>query len=240
MTVSGFHQPTIQALGDSAWILQWPNTTGPSTTAADAYAFIRRAEQQLVAYPIEGQLELVPGFDSLTIHVDPATAWGRSGSEQILERLSKAVPAMDSQDRLVTIPVCYHPSLACDIEMVAETHRLSIEQVIELHTSAEYRVQMIGFSPGFPYLAGLPGELATPRRHEPRLVIPVGSVAIGGEQTGIYTLPTPGGWNIIGRTPTRLFLPEEDPPSRLRAGDRVCFTSITLEAYQMAGGGQDG
>jgi inhibitor of KinA len=103
---------------------------------------------------------------------------------------------------------------------------------VDLHSEAEYRVSCIGFVPGFPFLAGLPKELATPRRAAPRKEIPAGSVAIGGAQTGIYPLRSPGGWNLIGRTPLHLFDPEKTPPAFLRAGDRVRFRAITREEFE--------
>ena len=103
---------------------------------------------------------------------------------------------------------------------------------VRLHSTAEYRVACIGFVPGFPFLAGLPKKLATPRRDVPRKEIPSGSVGIGGAQTGVYPLRSPGGWNLIGRTPLRLFDPEKKPPALLRAGDRVRFRSITRDEFE--------
>jgi KipI family sensor histidine kinase inhibitor len=103
---------------------------------------------------------------------------------------------------------------------------------VDLHSTAEYRVACIGFVPGFPFLAGLPKRLATPRRDVPRKEVPPGSVGIGGAQTGIYPLRSPGGWNLIGRTPLKLFDPRKDPPTILRPGDRVRFRAITREKFE--------
>jgi inhibitor of KinA len=133
---------------------------------------------------------------------------------------------------LVEIPVCYDPEYALDIDDVARRANISPGEVVRLHSSAEYRVACIGFVPGFPFLTGLPKELATPRRDMPRKEIPPGSVGIGGAQTGIYPLRSPGGWNLIGRTPLRLFDPGKNPPTLLQAGDRVRFRAVTRDEFE--------
>jgi inhibitor of KinA len=134
--------------------------------------------------------------------------------------------------RPVEIPVCYDREFAPDLEEVARHAQISTKEVVDLHTGAEYRVACIGFVPGFPFLAGLPKTLATPRRATPRKEIPPGSVGIGGAQTGIYPLRSPGGWNLIGRTPLKLFEPAKDPPTVLCAGDRVRFRAITRQEFE--------
>jgi len=116
--------------------------------------------------------------------------------------------------------------------LVAQHAGRTAQEVVDLHSGAEYRVSCLGFTPGFPFLAGLPNELGTPRRKIPRKEIPAGSVAIGGTQTGIYPVKSPGGWNVIGRTALRLFDPTKSPPAFLRAGDRVRFRSITREEFE--------
>jgi inhibitor of KinA len=134
--------------------------------------------------------------------------------------------------RTVEIPVCYDPKFALDLEHVARHAQISPSEVVELHSAADYRVHCLGFTPGFPYLAGLPKKLATPRRVTPRKEIPGGSVAIGGAQAGIYPQRSPGGWNVIGRTPLRLFDPQKDPPALLRSGDRVRFRPIKQDEFE--------
>jgi len=136
-----------------------------------------------------------------------------------------------SLPRIVEIPICYDAEFALDLDRVAERTKLSAGEVIDLHSKAEYRVACIGFVPGFPFLTGLASKLATPRRDTPRKEIPSGSVGIGGAQTGIYPLRSPGGWNLIGRTPFKLFDPTKNPPSLLQAGDRVRFRAITREEF---------
>jgi len=144
----------------------------------------------------------------------------------------RRVRSTKSNARLVEIPVCYDPEFALDLNDVASQANLTPTKVVDLHSRAEYRVSCIGFVPGFPFLAGLPKELATPRRATPRKEIPAGSVGIGGAQTGIYPLRSPGGWNLIGRTPLHLFDPEKTPPAFLCAGDRVRFRAITREEFE--------
>ena len=121
--------------------------------------------------------------------------------------------------------------MAPDLGDVAAHNGLSVEEVIRIHARSEYLVYFLGFSPGFPYLGDLPTELATPRLKTPRLRVPAGSVAIGGSQTGIYPVDSPGGWRLIGRTPLPLFSPEKDPPTLLQMGDRVHFVPITMKEF---------
>jgi inhibitor of KinA len=136
-------------------------------------------------------------------------------------------------ERNIVIPVCYGGEFGPDLKEVAQYHGLTEEEVIHIHSHGEYKVYMIGFVPGFAYLGGLSPKIATPRRTTPRTMIPTGSVGIAGGQTGIYPLATPGGWQIIGRTPLSLFRPNHRQPSLLRAGDIVRFQPITEKEYRM-------
>ncbi|MNQ86793.1 Kinase A inhibitor [compost metagenome] len=132
---------------------------------------------------------------------------------------------------IIQIPVCYESAYAPDLGEVAAYHQVDEDEIVKWHTSRVYLVYMIGFAPGFPYLGGLDERLVTPRKSVPRTVIPVGSVGIGGAQTGVYPFETPGGWQLIGRTPVRMFRPEAIPPSLLQAGDQVKFEPITSEQF---------
>jgi inhibitor of KinA len=145
-------------------------------------------------------------------------------------RNTVAMPAGDSP--LIEIPVCYDPSLAPDIEEVVRHTGLTSVRVVELHAAPEYVVHMVGFLPGFPYLGGLDPRLTTPRRSTPRTRVPAGSVGIGGSQTGVYSIESPGGWQLIGQTAKRLFDVKRDPPVVLRIGDRVRFHPITIEEHR--------
>jgi inhibitor of KinA len=130
------------------------------------------------------------------------------------------------------IPVCYGGEFGPDLNDVAAAHATTADTIIATHTEGLYTVAMIGFLPGFPYLEGLPPSLHTPRRATPRTAVPAGSVGIGGSSTGVYPFASPGGWQIIGRTPRALFSPTREPPALLQAGDRVRFTPITATAMR--------
>jgi inhibitor of KinA len=219
--------PSIQPLGDSAAIVTWP-----SATDDEIPELIQQLSMSLPSRPEAGIEGIVQGVVSLTLHYDPAQLhWN-----EVRERIEHSILAMTERPRrsapVVEIPVCYAAEYAMDLAEVASVHGLTVKDVIRLHSGAEYTVRMIGFAPGFPYLAGLPEQLVTPRRSVPRLRVPAGSVAIGGRQTGVYSLETPGGWQIIGRTPVRLFQPQHDPPCLLSAGDRVRFVPLPLKDFR--------
>lgn len=163
--------------------------------------------------------QAVAGYASVTVHFDPdQITWEVLGTA--IKRLASRRPPMEEPGRLHRIPVLYDGP---DLDEVATRLGLSPTKVVELHVTPIYRVFLVGFVPGWAYLGPLPEELALPRRDEPRVQVPAGSVAIAGRQTGIYPLPVPGGWHLIGRTSVKLFLPDSDPPCLLRAGDRVKF-----------------
>lgn len=166
--------------------------------------------------------EVIPGMNNLTVVLrDPAT-FALDAIER-LQRWWEESEAVTPQSRLIDIPVIYGGQYGPDLDDVARHSGLEPRQVVERHASVEYVVYFIGFQPGFPYLGGLPASLAMPRRGEPRLEVPAGSVGIGGSQTGIYPLATPGGWQIIGRTETKLFDPTRQTATLLQPGDRVRF-----------------
>jgi KipI family sensor histidine kinase inhibitor len=163
--------------------------------------------------------QAVAGYASVTVYFDPDQTTHEALSSAI-NRLASRRPPMSEPGRLHRIPVVYDGP---DMEAVAAVLGLPPATIVELHTRPIYRVFMVGFVPGWGYLGTLPEELELPRRQVPRLKVPAGSVAIAGRQTGIYPLPTPGGWHLIGRSSVRLFLPDSDPPCLFRAGDRVKF-----------------
>jgi KipI family sensor histidine kinase inhibitor len=229
------------ALGDSAVVahLGEPN----SSRTLDR---VRRLAAALKGAEIDGFTDVVPAYATVTVFYDPARF--RLGEEGPYEAACRAVsrcaaaegvearrlPRRPAGRRVVDIPVCYGGENGPDLEAIAERAKLSPEDVVALHSAADYPVQAVGFLPGFPYLAGLPEALATPRRGTPRARVPAGSVGIGGGQTGIYPIESPGGWHLIGRTPETLFNPRADPPSLLRVGDRVRFRPIPPEAFAPA------
>src|SRR5699024_4926794 len=133
--------------------------------------------------------------------------------------------------RMVEIPVLYGGDYGPDLDLVAHRNQLSTEEVIRIHSERDYLVYMIGFAPGFPYVGGMDERIEAPRKENPRQSIPAGSVGIAGKQTGIYPFESPGGWQIIGRTPAQLFLPESNPPTLIQPGDRLRFVPIDEAEY---------
>jgi KipI family sensor histidine kinase inhibitor len=163
--------------------------------------------------------QAVAGYASVTVHFDPDQTT-HDALAAAIKRLASKRPPMAEPGRLHRIPVVYDGP---DLEAVAAILGLTPSQIAEIHSKPIYRVFLVGFVPGWAYLGPLPQELELPRRHVPRTQVPAGSVAIAGRQSGIYPLPTPGGWHLIGRTSVKLFLPDADPPCLFRAGDRVKF-----------------
>jgi len=167
-------------------------------------------------------LEVIPGMNNITLILrDP-----QQSPLDAIERLQRWWEESEAQlpeSRLVEIPVIYGGESGPDLSVVAEHAAMTPYQVVELHSSNDYVVFFIGFQPGFPYLGGLDPRLHIPRRAEPRVAVPAGSVGIGGSQTGVYPLASPGGWQLIGQTRTALFDPLQQPPTLLRPGDRVRF-----------------
>ncbi|MDE2247541.1 MAG: 5-oxoprolinase subunit PxpB [Pseudomonadota bacterium] len=178
------------------------------------------------------QLECVPAYASVLLRFDPLAGGelAKNPRETVLALLAGDAP-VSAPTREHVIPVCYGGRHGPDLDEVAGHCGLGSAEVIARHAGAAYRVAMIGFAPGFPYLLGLDPALAMPRRRDPRQRVAAGSVAIGGSQTGIYPEPLPGGWQLIGRTPLRLFDAGAAPPSRLAAGDHVRFRAIDEDEF---------
>ncbi|UNL85757.1 5-oxoprolinase subunit PxpB [Priestia koreensis] len=226
MKKSAFH---LYPLGDAAIVVQFGDRID-----RDIHRKIKTFVHYLEATPIKALVEYVPAFTTVTIYYDPLQLQF-SPYDQIKNEVTRILLALDVEEeapsRTVQIPVCYEGEFAPDLAEVARHNGLSQEEVIDLHTSGEYLVYMLGFAPGFPYLGGLSEKLATPRKASPRSAIPAGSVGIAGNQTGVYPFESPGGWQIIGRTPLALFQPHEDPPTLLQAGDIIQFTAISKKEY---------
>ena len=202
-------------LGETAVVLELE----PPVTL-ESQKRIWRLAQRLVGHT--EVVEAVPGMNNITVILrnPQQTAW------DAIERLQiwwEECDTLEPESREILVPVVYGGEGGPDLGEVARHSGLSEKQVVELHSSVEYVVWFLGFQPGFPYFGGLPERLAMPRRAEPRLLVPAGSVGIGGAQTGIYPLATPGGWQLLGRTPLALFDPKRKEPVLLRSGDRVRF-----------------
>jgi inhibitor of KinA len=219
----------IEPLGDSALLVRVVEIFDPEESL-DA---VLRVAQALKAEKIPGLIELVPAYTTIALFFDPARNDLGALPARIEQALQDSLPrARAAKASTIEVPVCHDSEFAVDLEEVARHAGLSADEVIERHSSASYRVSCVGFTPGFPFLSGLPAELATPRRASPRKEIPAGAVAIGGTQTGIYPRKSPGGWNIIGRTPLRLFDVEREPPALFRAGDHVRFRRIPRDEFE--------
>ncbi len=212
--------------GDTALRIEFGTTISPEINQT-----IRGFSLLLEKERIEGVIEWVPAYTSMTIFYDPY----RIRFNQLLQKVKLLYTNSDYIElpaNLIYVPTYYGEEAGPDLESVAAYHQLSVKEVIEIHSEAQYLIYMMGFIPGFPYLGGMSKQIATPRLETPRATVPLGSVGIGGEQTGIYPIETPGGWRIIGRTPLRLYDPYRNPPMLLKAGNYLKFVPITKEEYE--------
>ncbi len=209
----------VELLGDSALLLVFGEGIDPAVNDR-----VHELAHRLRRGPLPGILGVVPAYASLAVHFDPLR-WDPEALEAELRGLAQAGDAPEAPRTLV-LPVRYGGEWGPDLADVAAHCGFTEAEVIARHTAATYRVFFLGFAPGFPYLGGLDPALATPRRAEPRLRVPRGSVGIAGPQTGVYPLETPGGWRIIGCTPAVLFDPQREEPCLLRAGDLLKFEEV--------------
>ncbi len=193
---------------------------------------VLRAMKFFESHPHPSILNLHPAYCTLLIDFNPTQAT----TDEMISFCEEGLKQLDTivlpPHRSIEIPVVYGGEFGPDLNDVAAHHHRSVEEVITIHSSGNYLVYFLGFSPGFPYMGGLPEQIATPRLAVPRKNVPAGSVAIGGNQTGIYPLATPGGWRIIGRTPLRLFDAKRNPPTLFQMGDRVGFRKISIEEFR--------
>lgn len=225
----------ITPVGDSTLRIELGETIGEATLQR-----VQAACAALEAGAIPGLTELVPAYATVTAHYDVGAAVAAGAPPDgvvgwLSNRIERAMVTASAKSlrkgSMVEIPVCYGGEFGPDLERVAAQAKLTSDEVVRRHAAGNYLVHLVGFSPGFPYLGGMAAELATPRLARPRAQVPAGSVGIAGVQTGVYPLATPGGWNLIGRTPLRLFRPEQAPPVLLQPGDRVRFRAITREEF---------
>ncbi|WP_439882518.1 5-oxoprolinase subunit PxpB [Pontibacter sp. MBLB2868] len=221
-------------LGDSAMVLQFDDHISTET-----HALIRSISNYFDTHSVTGITEYVPAYTTITFYYDPwllSEQGNLDPYDKIVELLQHVLRKVKvkkaSKTDVIQIPVCYGGQYGPDLEYVAKYHKMKPKEVVALHTKGTYLVHMIGFAPGFPYLGGLSKKLATPRKDHPRASIPKGSVGIAGNQTGIYPLDTPGGWQLIGRTAVSLFDPEREPPALLKTGDLIRFVPVTPEEYE--------
>jgi KipI family sensor histidine kinase inhibitor len=200
---------------------------------------VLRLFRLLYSTPNRAIRNIHPAYSSVLISFDPLITRPERFDLYVRRLVDRLDDIEVAASREVEVPVCYDKTLGPDLEFVAHHNGLTTDDVIRHHTSVEYLVYFVGFSPGFPYLGELPYQLQTPRLSTPRVIVPEGSVAIGGNQTGIYPIASPGGWRIIGRTPLKLFDPLRMPPTTLEIGDMVRFKPISVFHYQSLLGAVD-
>lgn len=227
-----YHPYTIFPLGDSALTIDFGNVINDGINKKMLQLYHQISEAN-----IPGITGLIPAYSSLTICYDIYLMKGAQHTafdtmtaciEKIAQEKTKA---FEPAKRIVDVPVCYHDKYALDIHEIALQKNVSVEEIIQIHTSKTYRVYMIGFLPGFAYMAEADERIAVPRKKEPRTKVDAGSVGIAGKQTGIYPLASPGGWQIIGRTPLLLFNKNAINPVLFQPGDEVNFYSITEDEF---------
>ncbi len=226
----------MQPHGDSAIVIQFGEDINEQVNG-----LVHAAAACIEEQPFPGFIECIPAFTSVTVFYDIYEVYQHMSQEvsspyeqvkaYVAARVNRLSAGERSSRRVVEIPVCYGGEFGPDLEEVAQMNELTCEEVISIHTEGEYMVYMLGFAPGFPFLGGMSERIAAPRKSSPRPSIPAGSVGIAGRQTGVYPISTPGGWQLIGKTPLALFRPEENPPSLLRAGDTVKFVRISEAEY---------
>ncbi len=220
--------PLIFKLSPKTILLQWKSPISEKTQDE-----IRQTEHLFLLHFYEEILETTTTYTELAIYFK-----NEISISVVKEKVAAIVQQIDTTKvkaptRIVTIPVCYEAEFGVDLAEVALFHKVTSEEVIILHTEPIYRVSFIGFLPGFPYVSGLSEKLFTPRKKTPRTSVSKGSVGIGGKQTGVYPGNSPGGWNIIGRSPLEFFSVEKEFPSLLQAGDSIQFEAISKKEYEL-------
>ncbi len=228
-TTPGAHPVRLLAAGEQGLVVELGDGIDPAVNAR-----VRWLARAIARDLGDAVLEVVPTYRSLLVIHDPLRT-PRALLAGRISALALAIPADAEAEepaaRIVSIPVCYGGALGPDLEFVAAHAGLTPEAAVAAHAAPTYLVYMLGFTPGFPYLGGMSRRIAAPRLDAPRPRVAAGSVGIGGEQTGIYPVESPGGWRIIGRTPLRLFDPRAPSPFLLRPGDRIRFTPVDGSAF---------
>lgn len=222
-----YDKPKYLLAGDSTLIVEFGDKIEEAVNSK-----IRSLNLAIANGNIPGIKEMVPTYRSLMIIYEPDVIELDHLKNRIEEIQAKLSELKLPEARVIEIPTLYGGEYGPDINFVAEHNKISVEEVISIHTSVEYLIYMIGFTPGFPYLGGMSDKIATPRLQTPRTKIPAGSVGIAGAQTGIYPIESPGGWQLIGRTPVKLYDPYRDEPVLLNAGDYIKFTPIDEKEYK--------
>lgn len=228
-----YHPYTIFPLGDAALTIDFGNIINEEINKK-----VLRLFHQIRKKNISGITDLIPAYSSLTVYYDLQSF--HQSEQTAFETVATLIEKLATENteqitgppRRIELPVCYESKYALDIYEIATRKNLSPEEIISIHTSNTYRVYMLGFLPGFAYMGEVDEEIAFPRKTEPRLNVAAGSVGIAGRQTGIYPLISPGGWQVIGRTPVQLFKKDSEHPVFFEPGDEVRFYSITEDEFK--------
>ncbi|WP_339855123.1 5-oxoprolinase subunit PxpB [uncultured Nisaea sp.] len=219
-------EPVFLPAGDTALVVQF----GEAVDAA-VNRQVRHVAAKLRETATDGIVDIVPTIRSLMVHYDPLVTRASTLQSAISEILHHQHEGEDGY-RLWSVPVCYEGACAPDLESVARDMKLETSEVVRLHTAAPQEVLMMGFLPGFPYLGLLPEAFDVPRRFEPRVKVPARSISIAVRQTTVYTVESPGGWHLIGRTPVEFFDPKREEPILVAAGDRIQFQPVSMADYE--------
>ena len=217
----------IRPEGDSALLIVFG-----AEISVELNRLVSAAARRVREREIPGVVDMIPAFASLLVCYDPRVISCGALRARLETILQAEAEARETARRVFEIPVCYGGEYGPDLPFVASHAGLTEREVVDIHTSRDYLVYMLGFLPGFCYLGGLDEQIHTPRLETPRLKIPAGSVGIGGSQTGIYPLESPGGWRLLGKTPVRTWDPDRDIPILLQAGDCVRFVEITAAEFR--------
>lgn len=227
MNIGSFEKPICRLAGDTGLIVEFGQGIDQ-----DVNTKVRAMAQAVRKQMPRGIIEIIPTYRSLLFIYDP----GKTNPDKLVDFIETIETGLDTQatpdSPVIEIPVCYAGEFGPDIKNVCKSADLDEKEVIRRHSLPEYLIYMVGFTPGFPFLGGLDEQLHTPRLETPRMVVPEGSVGIANNQTGMYPIASPGGWQIIGRTPLKLFAPERENPFLYKAGDKIKFIPISPEEYK--------
>ena len=221
-----YDEPRFRLAGDRGLLVEFGGTIHPEINRKVRQVFV-----SLEKRPIHGVTEVIPTYRSLLVFYDPFQISPEKLRAEISDRERKLDTLEIPLPETVEIPVAYGGEFGPDLEFVARHNNLTPKEVIQIHTSGNYLIYMIGFTPGFPFLGGLSKKLFTPRLENPRQLVPAGSVGIANNQTGVYPINSPGGWQLIGRTPLKLYDPLRSPPILLKAGNYLKFKRISDDRY---------
>ena len=221
-----YDKPRFLVAGDRGLLVEFGAAIDPEINRK-----VRQIFLSLEKMPIHGVTEAIPTYRSILVFYDPIRIDVERLKKEILDRENKPDKLEIPPPETVEIQVAYGGDFGPDLEFVSHHNKLTLDEVIQIHTSGTYLIYMLGFTPGFPFLGGLSEKIFTPRLENPRLVVPAGSVGIANNQTGIYPIDSPGGWQLIGRTPIKLYDPTGSPPILLKAGNYLRFKRISREEF---------